>query len=97
MEGSLFTSGFLGANFQWWIGQIGDDSEHRDNILPGKHESVETIPGWGKRYKVRIIGLHDQTEEVIPSSQKAGHNDLATMGLVAGFIVMMVLDVALGG
>jgi len=36
-------------------------------------------------------------EEVIPSSQKAGHNDLATMGLVAGFIVMMVLDVALGG
>ena len=69
MEGSLFTSGFLGANFQWWIGQIGDDSEHRDNILPGKHESVETIPGWGKRYKVRIIGLHDQTEEVIPSSQ----------------------------
>ncbi len=69
MEGSLFTSGFLGANFQWWIGQIGDDSEHRDNVLPGKHESVETIPGWGKRYKVRIIGLHDKTEEVIPSSQ----------------------------
>ncbi len=35
-------------------------------------------------------------EEVIPSSQKAGHTDLATMGLIVGFIVMMILDVALG-
>ncbi len=35
-------------------------------------------------------------EEVIPESQRGGHTDLATMGLIAGFIVMMVLDVALG-
>jgi len=35
-------------------------------------------------------------EEVIPESQRGGHTDLATMGLIAGFIVMMILDVSLG-
>jgi zinc transporter, ZIP family len=35
-------------------------------------------------------------EEVIPESQKGGNTDLATMGLIAGFIVMMGLDVGLG-
>ena len=35
-------------------------------------------------------------EEVIPDSQRGGNSDLATMGLIAGFIVMMCLDVALG-
>ena len=35
-------------------------------------------------------------EEVIPESQRGGNTDLATMGLIAGFIVMMSLDVYLG-
>ena len=35
-------------------------------------------------------------EEVIPESQSGGNTDIATMGLIAGFIVMMSLDVALG-
>jgi len=35
-------------------------------------------------------------EEVIPESQSGGNTDIATMGLIAGFIVMMILDVALG-
>ena len=35
-------------------------------------------------------------EEVIPESQRGGNTDLATMGLIVGFIVMMCLDVALG-
>ena len=68
-EGSLFNSGFLGASFSWWVGQIADDSTWRDNILPGKFESTDQVPGWGRRYKVRIIGLHDQGETEIPSDQ----------------------------
>ena len=68
-EGSLFNSGFLGASFSWWIGQIAPDSTWRDNILPGKFESVDQITGWGRRYKVRIIGLHDQGETEIASEQ----------------------------
>ena len=35
-------------------------------------------------------------EEVRPESHSGGHTDLATMGLIFGFIVMMVLDVSLG-
>ena len=35
-------------------------------------------------------------EEVIPESQRSGNADSATMGLMVGFTVMMILDVALG-
>ena len=35
-------------------------------------------------------------EELIPESQQQGHSDLATMGVMFGFTVMMILDVALG-
>ncbi len=35
-------------------------------------------------------------EEVVPESQRGGHADLATMGLMVGFTVMMILDVAFG-
>lgn len=36
------------------------------------------------------------TEEVIPGSQEKGNKDLASMSLMFGFILMMILDVALG-
>jgi ZIP family zinc transporter len=35
-------------------------------------------------------------EELIPESQTGGFSDIATLGTLAGFTVMMVLDVALG-
>jgi len=35
-------------------------------------------------------------EEVIPESQRGGNTDLATLGGMVGFAVMMLLDVALG-
>jgi ZIP family zinc transporter len=35
-------------------------------------------------------------EELIPESQRGGNTDLATMGAMSGFTVMMFLDVALG-
>ena len=35
-------------------------------------------------------------EELIPESQRGGNTDLATLGAMAGFVVMMVLDVAFG-
>ena len=67
--GALFNPGFLGGTFLWWVGQIADDSTWRDNVSSSIHKSKDSIPGWGRRYKVRIIGLHDQGEVVIPSSQ----------------------------
>jgi len=68
-SGGLFNPGFLGASFLWWVGQVVDDSTWRDNINSGNYEDKYSIPGWGKRYKVRIIGLHDQGETEIPSDQ----------------------------
>ncbi len=35
-------------------------------------------------------------EEVIPESHSGGHGDIATIGAIIGFAVMMTLDVALG-
>jgi len=35
-------------------------------------------------------------EELVPESQCGGNTDLATMGAIIGFVVMMVLDVAFG-
>ena len=68
-NGGLFTPGFAGAQFNWWIGQIADDSTWRDNNPAGKTEEASQVPGWGKRYKVRIIGYHDKEEETVPSDQ----------------------------
>jgi ZIP family zinc transporter len=35
-------------------------------------------------------------EEVIPETQRDKYTDIATLGLIGGFVVMMLLDVALG-
>jgi len=68
MEGnSLFNPGFLGGNFNWWVGQIPDDSYWRENIIPYVHEEASESFGWGYRYKVRILGLHEWGEQSISS------------------------------
>jgi len=65
--GGLFNQDFLGESFVWWVGQIADDSYWRDNINAGKYKDKQSVRGWGYRYKVRIIGLHDWGENSIPS------------------------------
>ena len=67
--GALFNPGFIGGNFIWWIGRIADNSSWRDNELSGKFVNAGDIPGFGKRYKVRIMGVHDASEQEIPSDQ----------------------------
>ena len=67
--GALFNPGFIGGNFIWWLGQIADNSSWRSNEEPGRFENAATIPGFGKRYKVRILGVHDKEEEQIKSDQ----------------------------
>ena len=65
--GGLFNQQFLGQGFNWWIGQVSDDSYWRDNINATKFKDKKSIPGWGYRYKVRIFGLHDAGEGGIES------------------------------
>jgi len=67
--GALFNPGFLGGNFLWWVGQVVDDKEWRDNVNQEKIKSTKDIKGWGYRYKIRIIGLHDQEEQTLKSDQ----------------------------
>ena len=67
--GGLADLGILGGSFQWWMGQICDDSTWRDNILPYKFDNAESITGWGYRYKVRIMGIHPQSTEILPSEK----------------------------
>lgn len=35
-------------------------------------------------------------EELIPSAQTGEHSNISTIGLAIGFVIMMILDVALG-
>ena len=35
-------------------------------------------------------------EELIPEAQKGEHSNIATLGVAGGFVLMMILDVALG-
>ena len=57
--GSLFNPGYLGTEFKWWIGQVADDATWRDNMNPTRFKEKDSVPGWGRRYKVRILGMHD--------------------------------------
>jgi hypothetical protein len=67
--GTLFNPGFAGGSFNWWIGQIPEDGTWRENIRESKYKRTDQVPGWGYRYKVRIIGKHDQSEGSIKSDQ----------------------------
>jgi len=67
--GSLFNPGFLGSSFHWFIGQIADDSTWRENTNPAKFDKVEDIPAWGYRYKVRIVGQHEQEESDVSAEE----------------------------
>lgn len=40
--------------------------------------------------------LYVVVEELIPESQSGEHSNIATIGVAAGFVLMMILDVALG-
>jgi len=68
MEGALFNPEFLGSKFLWWVGQVADDRTWRTNQDPhGGKDPKKRKGGYGYRYKVRIMGLHDQDEESVPS------------------------------
>ena len=65
----LYNPSFVGSQFHWWLGQVSDSKNWRDN-QPKKHfKDRKDIPGWGYRYKVRIMGIHDAGEARINSDQ----------------------------
>ena len=65
----LYNPDFVGGQFSWWLGQVANSRSWRDN-QPRKHFLYRNdIPGWGYRYKVRIMGIHDSGCATIPSDE----------------------------
>jgi hypothetical protein len=59
IEEQLFQKHFVGRDgFVWWIGQVVDQTKWQDNILGYRVDNTGEIPGFGERYKVRIMGYH---------------------------------------
>lgn len=86
----------LSRGRSFWYGQ-----------LSGVVEPVSAVAGAGAVLVVRPLlpyalafaagaMIYVVVEELIPESQRHGHTDLATLGAMGGFTVMMILDVALG-
>ena len=51
------------------------------------------VPGWA----VQDLAVEEPVvEEVIPETQRDKYTDVAVLGFIGGFLVMMILDVALG-
>ena len=65
----LYNPGFLGSQFHWWLGQVANSGTWRENQPNSFFLFRKDIPGWGYRYKVRIMGIHDAGEAIIPSDQ----------------------------
>jgi ZIP family zinc transporter len=86
----------VSAGRSFWYGQ-----------LSGAVEPVSAVAGAAAVLAVRPIlpyalafaagaMIYVVVEELIPESQRHDNTDLATLGAMGGFTVMMVLDVALG-
>jgi len=56
--------------------------------------SAASLP-WGLGFAAGAM-LFVVSHQIIPESQRKGHERFATIGLIAGFVLMMVLDTALG-
>ncbi len=57
--------------------------------------SMEALLPYGLAFAAGAM-IFVVVEELIPESQREHHNDLATIGTIGGFALMMSLDVALG-
>jgi ZIP family zinc transporter len=80
----------------FWLGQLSGLVEVFAGVLGAALVIVaQPILPWALGFAAGAM-IFVVVEEVIPESQDGPHNDLATMGTIIGFVVMMVLDVALG-
>jgi len=86
----------LSRRRSFWYGQISGMVEPVAGVLGAAFVLVARpvlpyVLGFAAGAMIFVV-----VEEVVPESQQGGNTDLATMGAMIGFAVMMVLDVALG-
>ncbi len=64
----LFNAESAHANpMYWWMGQVVDESTWQDNSNKKIHDR-DDVPGWGKRYKIRIFGRDTQVK-IVPDDE----------------------------
>ena len=70
IEQETFKRHLVGRDgFQWWIGQVVDESAWIKNT-PAKPESnTDSLEGIGARFKVRIMGYHTAEKNALPDEQ----------------------------
>lgn len=86
----------LGKGRAFWYGQLSGVVEPAAAVFGAVlvHHSQPILPfalSFAAGAMIFVV-----VEEMVPESQAGGHTDLATMGAMLGFSVMMVLDVAFG-
>ena len=63
LEQQLLQKYFVGKDgFYWWVGQVVNSNSWRGNISPTPIPGSQSTPGYGERYKVRILGYHPQVQ-----------------------------------
>jgi ZIP family zinc transporter len=56
----------------------------------------EVLLPWGMAFAAGAM-IYVISHEIIPETHRKSHQKIATMGLLAGLVLMMFLDVALAG
>lgn len=80
----------------FWYGQLSGMVEPVSAVIGAAAVMlVEPILPYALAFAAGAM-LYVVIEELIPGSQQEGFTDLATLSALGGFIVMMILDVALG-
>ena len=86
---SVVMQAFLAGLFTWGCTIVGSAI-----VFFFKHISrklLDIMMGFAAGAMIFVV-----VEELIPDSQTNGNTDDATLGLMVGFVIMMILDVALG-
>lgn len=86
---SVVLQAFLAGLFTWGCTIVGSAI-----VFFFKHISrklLDIMMGFAAGAMIFVV-----VEELIPDSQTNGNTNVATLGLMVGFVIMMILDVALG-
>lgn len=80
----------------FWYGQLSAVVEPVAGVIGAwAVTSFEPLLPYGLAFAAGAM-IYVVVEEVIPETQRDKHSDIAVLGFMAGFVLMMVLDVGLG-
>jgi len=65
MTNNLFNTESIGSGTYWWTGIVVGDVSWKGNQKAQKWSSIDELPGWGARYKVRIVGKHSEIKDKV--------------------------------